>query len=66
MIWASALHAEGRGFDSRTGIFHFLCRGICCEKVDLCCLSLTVTLLVGKLFFLSHYNVVNIVIFKPT
>ena len=29
MVWASALHAEGRGFESRAGTFpDFFCRGV--------------------------------------
>ena len=37
MVWASALRAEGRGFDSRGGTFpDFFCQGICCAGVDLC------------------------------
>ena len=43
MVWAYALHTEGCWFD-------FFCRGICCRGVDLCCVSLIVTLWVGKLF----------------
>ena len=46
-----ALHAECRGFDSRAGPFpDFYCWDICFPGVDLCCLSLIVTLWVGKLF----------------
>ena len=55
IVWASAVHAEGRGFDSRAGTFrNFFCRSIGCAGVDLCCLSLIVTLWIGKLFFLSY------------
>ena len=51
---ASAMYAEGRGFESHAGIFpDFFCRGICCAGVDLCCLSLIITLRVGMLFLLS-------------
>ena len=51
MVLASALHAEGRGFESRAGTFpDFFCWGICCAGVDLCYLSLIVTFWVGKLF----------------
>ena len=62
MVWASALHAEGvsRRFEedsspapAHSSIF-FFCRGIRCVGVDLCCLSLIVTLWDGKLF-LSYY-----------
>ena len=56
IVWASALHAEGRGFKSRAGTFpDFCCRGICCAGVGLCCLCLIVTLWLGKLF-LSYYQ----------
>ena len=49
--WVSALHAEGCGFESHADTFPvFFCWGICCAGVDLCCLSLIVTLWVGKLF----------------
>ena len=61
VVWASALHTKGRGFDSRDGTFldFFFCLGICCAGVDFCCLSLTVPIWVGKIFLLpcSIYSV---------
>ena len=55
MVLAFALHVEGCGFDYRAGTFpDFFCRGICCGGVNLCYLSLIVTLWVGKLFLLSY------------
>ena len=55
MVKASAVYAEGCGFGSSTVIFpDFFCRGICRAGVNLCCLSLIVTLWVGMPFLLSY------------
>ena len=56
MVKASAMYAEGRGFESRAGVFpDFFYRDICLAGVDLCCLRLIVTLWVGILFLLSSF-----------
>ena len=58
------LYAEGHGYDSCDDTFpDFFLLELCHAGVDLCCLSLIVTIWLGKLFFLSYsidlYQVFN-------
>ena len=47
---------------SRASTFpDFFCWGICCAVVDLCCLSLIITFLVGKLF-LFVYSIYSVIL----
>ena len=50
VVSASALHQEGRTFDSRADTFLDLlfCQGICCAGFNLCCLSLIVSLIITR------------------
>ena len=67
MVKASAMYAEGRGFDSQAGIFPDFCsigRGNCRAGVDLCCLSLTVVLWIGILFLLSNNNIQYVTMYR--
>ena len=58
VVKVHAMYEEGRGLDSRASTFpNFFCRGICRAEVNLCCLSLIVTLWVGILFLLSYNDI---------